>query len=272
MTGRPRDIFEIGHRRWHMTEKHWQLLILAALIIPAILSSKADALIGGRTDHRDRFTATVKFAGQMDCTAVIIGPAAVVTAGHCIDDAGEGTVELADGSTLPISCNRHPDYNGVNDVALCRLLGGAFSGMNFEVLQTDRSKVSEDSSIVLNGFGCTTPIPDGPQLKLFSWGAAGLRAKSKDPNPPDGAHPEDALMIADGGAVLCSGDSGSAAFDNDDPSSRYVVGIGIRGDSVSKTSWLIQVSDSRILDWFRKWGDEWGSPICGVHSNASGCR
>lgn len=258
--------------------------LLTVLMMTASTFDEAAALIGGTSEHSDRFPATVMFEGIAPtdsepnrhelCSATIIGEKAALTAGHCVDDHGRsdggvGWINFPDGSSISVTCTRHPDYNNAyNDIALCRP-ADVFRGRR-EVVQTNPANISDDSSIVLLGYGCVTT--DDESYGQLNWGAAGLRRKSKDPNPPSPSRPDDAFMIVDGGAVLCKGDSGSGAFDQDDPSTRFVIGVGIFGKVGENTSRLVQTTDGRVKTWLRAWGDDRGIAICGIHSDATGCR
>jgi hypothetical protein len=269
------------------SRKNGSWVISIALLTSITISDEAYALIGGQTDTSNRFSATVKFNGATPtgdapdrhefCSATIVGARAALTAGHCVDDGGtqdggSGAIDLGDGNgPIAVTCTRHPDYNGVNDVALCQPAAAVtFGGTKYEVVQTDATRISEDSSIVLLGYGCTEKSLG--DYGVLNWGGAGLRRKSTNPDHPSGSDPDAALMIADGGVVFCGGDSGSGAFDQDTPATRHVIGIAAVSDIDNKVSRLVQTTDSRIVSWFKSWGDDRGIAICGIHSNAAGCR
>jgi hypothetical protein len=37
-------------------------------------------------------------------------------------------------------------------------------------------------------------------------------------------------------------------------------------------SMMVQVTDKRIFDFLKKWGDDHKTKICGIHSGSNGCR
>jgi hypothetical protein len=120
--------------------------------------------------------------------------------------------------------------------------------------------------MVLLGYGCTD-AGRSDYGELY-WGAAGIRRLSADP----AENPDEALMIVDGGAILCAGDSGSGGFDQDVPATRFIIGVGVRSNLTDKYSRLVQTTDNRIQKWMKDWGNENRTEICGIHSSASGCR
>jgi hypothetical protein len=238
-------------------------------------------ITGGRQADGSRFPATLTLIGIEKCTSTIVGDRVAITAAHCVDNGGAGSIDLGNGAPLISAvCTHHPSFNPSSDncstvntvgcepdVALCLSQSSlTAAGMKYEVIQTDRSKIREDTSMVLLGFGCTTQ--GGTDYGTLYWGGGGIRRLSVDPS----TGPDDAFMIVDGGAVLCPGDSGGGNFDQESPSSRFVIGIGARSNSAEQYSRLVQTSDTRIVDWLNKWGNDNGVKICGVHQDATGCR
>lgn len=65
------------------TRKIHRALFVALMIVGS--SGQAFALIGGRSDHPERFPATVRFEGAVNYTATIVGARTILTAGHCLD-------------------------------------------------------------------------------------------------------------------------------------------------------------------------------------------
>jgi hypothetical protein len=237
-------------------------------------------IIGGNKADRARFSATVILSGVDYCTATIVGERSALTAAHCVKNGGSGAIDLGDGSALiSATCTHHPEYLPPSDdcdtlssactadVALCLFNSSlTTNGLKYEVIQTDRTKIKADTSMVLLGYGCTS-AGQNDHGTLY-WGSAGIRSVSTDPP----GNPNEALMIVDGGAILCDGDSGSGGFDQDDPSTRFVIGVGVRNNLTNKVSRFVQTSDGRIKTWMKDWGDTNNTSICGIHSSATGCR
>lgn len=112
-----------------------------------------------------------------------------------------------------------------------------------------------------------------PDYGVLHAGATGIESTSSNPSEPNPTNLKKDLLTTVGGAILCQGDSGGAAFDRENPSARFVIGIGMMmGIDDPTESYFVQVSDDRIKNWLQSWGNDRGIAICGVHSNATGCR
>jgi len=257
------------------------LSFVACLAIP----ERTEALIGGRGGDaiQAEFSSTVLFSGIMPCTAVIVGSQAALTAGHCVDDQGQddngqGSIQFGpSGAVVSVLCTNYRQFTGVYDIAVCKpaSLSDTFSnsGMKFEVIQTDPSQISADTQATLAGYGCTALNMPAPDYGTLLAGTTGIESTSSNPATPDPTNLKKDILTTVGGAILCEGDSGGAAFDQENPSARFVIGIGMVRSKIDPTeSYFVQVSDDRIKSWLQSWGDSRGIAICGVHSNATGCR
>jgi Trypsin len=277
---------QTGAKMTHRLSRLGRWALLVSLFMVTGIAERTEAMIGGRGDLASDFSSTVLFSGIEPCTAVIVGSQTVLTAGHCVDDhntddGGAGSIQYGpSGLIVSVLCTKYRQYPNVYDIAVCKPASSSdtFSGMNFEALQTDPNRISADSQAVLAGYGCTSG--QGTDYGTLNSGSTGIESTSSNPAVPDINNPKSELLITVGGALLCEGDSGSAAFDQENPSARFIIGIGFRGqvppkgstDTVGLESYFVQVSDNLIKNWLQSWGDTRGIAICGIHSNATGCR
>ena len=269
----------------HVLSRVGRSIGLLSFVACVAIPEKAGALIGGTGGDaiQAAFSSTVLFSGIEPCTAVVVGLQAVLTAGHCVDDQGvddngQGSIQYGpSGAIVSVLCTNYRQFTGVYDIAVCKPASPSDtfsnSGMKFEVIQTDPSQISADSQATLAGYGCTAANMSVPDYGTLLAGTTGIESTSSNPANPDPNNLKIDLLTTVGGAILCQGDSGGAAFDREDPSTRFVIGIGMVMGKVDPTeSFFVQVSDDRIRSWLQSWGDNRGIAICGVHSSATGCR
>jgi len=234
-------------------------------------------IIGGTQADPAEWPATFVFSedGGGDCTSTAIGRRVLLTAAHCVGNGAHGVIDRG-GWTTDVACEHHPAYHDnvadndpdwerkvSPDFALCRL-SEDLTDVELEWLNVDPA-VPEDGSVVhLLGFGCNeVGGSDGGFGVLFEGNAAVHRR-------PEG---DSYYTWTLGGAAICYGDSGGAAYALSDPdgSSRRVVAVNSRGD-IDTQSLLSTTSVSGFLSWATTWSSTHGLRICGLHADATHCR
>lgn len=238
------------------------------LELPEAAGVGTPQVIGGAqvTDPGD-WPATFIFRGPLgSCTATAVGDRVILTAAHCIEHEETGGVRIGD-ELVPIQCFHHPGYDNGNqttDFALC-LAQTAMSGFPFEVVSTAIAFPRVGDPVLLLGFGCTEEGGhDGGFGTLFRGTATTVRR-------PQG---ENIDTVTQGGAAVCFGDSGGAAYFLLSPNSttrRSVIAVNSRGD-ISKFSFLSTLATPQFVDWAIEWGNKHGVAICGLNIQARGCR
>lgn len=200
------------------------------------------------------------------CTATAIGERVVLTAAHCIQHEETGGVRVGN-ELIPIQCFHHPAYgrgNQTTDFALC-LANTQMKGFPFEAVSTSIAYPRLGDSVVLLGFGCTEEGGhDGAFGTLFRGSATTVRR-------PQG---ENIDTVTQGGAAVCFGDSGGAAYFLLSPNSttrRAIIAVNSRGD-ISKFSFLSTLATPQFVDWAIEWSNSFGVAICGLSIHARGCR
>jgi len=209
------------------------------------------------------------------CTSTAIGTRVIITAAHCIKDNATGVVEI-DGTPISASCSHHPDYHDnvlqtdqdwekkvSPDFSLCALTSD-LTVKDFETIGSKKDSPVKGSTIRLLGFGCNkTGGTDGGFGVLYE-GDAGV---TKIPEPPS------YYITTLGGAAVCFGDSGGGAYLylNQAHTRRVMVGVNSRGD-ISTTSLLSATTTPGFSTWASSWAAKNHVKICGLHSDAKGCR
>lgn len=237
--------------------------------VPDVVASPQ--LIGAKPAPPSDWPATLIFTiPGGGCTSTAIGPRVLLTAAHCVEDGQKGTVSINKNGTLiaerSVKCTHHPGYaeNYTLDFALC-LVDDTLSGTipAFERVNVNPSNIQAQTKVTLLGFGCTKEGGvDGSFGQLF----VGDATVKKRPSGTDNYY------YALGGAALCYGDSGGAAYyTQPGRTSRLIIGINSRGD-ISSRSYLASTSNMAFLDWAYSWATTNAADICGLSETTEGCR
>lgn len=206
------------------------------------------------------------------CTATRIGPATIMTAAHCL--AGGKTVALKrNGAASTPSfgtadCTLHPEWRFASpparpgsgsgpDMALCKPSAQLSAVGTDRVSGDNYSLPSGPYNVVLVGFGCTDAGVIGTEIPYFGF-ATGIQ---------QGAD----LISVSGGAYLCRGDSGGAAYNSPAPQTRVVIGINRSTNALAGTSIMHSISAPVAREWLRQWEAGGQNPICGITTTGNPC-
>jgi Trypsin len=213
----------------------------------------------------------VRFSKDSSCTGSIVGEQVVLMAAHCIAHGGILKFKAADVDYVA-DCSRHDAYRTIPrnysaDYALCRVRQPV-RGVKFERLNIDSSLVSDGTELLLTGFGCTTDAGTGGQDDVYRVGEANVT------RGPVG--PTDNYFTTEGKAALCFGDSGGPAFLLRPGSTRVQVSVNARvgktrSGRLSMRSFLSSTSTPDAIAFLKSWSGD-TLKICGIHSDARGCR
>jgi hypothetical protein len=220
-------------------------------------------LIGGKPADASEWPASVYArSGGSACSATIVGERTVFMAAHCMSNGG--TVSFtAHANAYKARCAHHPEYRGNDtaDWALC-LTDRPVTGVPFELLGPG-APLALKQVLLLSGYGCVKPGGGGGNDGVFRIGQASVTSL------PSGKNYD---IVTRGGAALCFGDSGGAAYNLSADGKRVIVGVNSRGN-ISNTSYLPAVKSQSFVSWALQWAaDSANTKVCGLHSDAMGCR
>ena len=248
-------------------------------------------IIGGRKSIVTNWPATFSFN---NCTSTAIGPRVLLTAAHCVKHRASGRLTVG-GTAIDFQCEHHPDYiasvaatggkTTSADWALCVAISGSIPAKSFEVINTRVGQLKRGSEILLTGFGCNAQGGSDGGYGVQYEGEANINPV-KNETDPDGLPNEQSPLwarnyaTAIGGAAVCYGDSGGAAylFLDEAKQSRVVIGVNSRGN-VSTVSYLSLTSAGAFESWIRSWADTWADKlnlknleICGISAKTITCH
>jgi len=205
--------------------------------------------------------------GDGDCSATLVGPEVLLTAAHCVDNGSTASFKLK-GAPHTAICSQAESYANKTDIsadyALCRV-SPAVAGIRFERVNGAQSLLTDGLEVLLTGFGCTKDNGTGGNDGNYWIGTSNIsEAPSKSTNG----------FRTSGGAALCFGDSGAAAFVQQDGDRRIVIAVNSEiepgaGGGLGDTSRLGSVSSPAALAFFAKWSYAQGKPkFCGYNTQA----
>lgn len=224
---------------------------------------------GTRIEDPSLYPASVySKLGPQFCTATLIGPSTLLTAGHC---ARTGTVAnfKLNGQPRTAVCTRESHYpaDPKADYALCLVDGAAVAGVPFERVNTDPSSLKIGAQLRLTGFGCTKADGTGGNDGVYMVGDL-----DKIVALPSGTNND---IVTSGDTALCFGDSGGPAF-LISGSQRWVVSVNSRagqlGETLNDRSYLESTSAPIAVAFLTGWAQDHSQKICGLQAGPAGCR
>lgn len=235
-------------------------------------------LIGGRPALKDEYPEVVYIrSGNARCSATVIGPETIMTAGHCVADNGsigpvgmihttlhtsfetmDGILEedevdfVKDQVVYTATCHQAPLYRDQvedHDMALCKTnkpMPGKYATV---------SKVGPKlgDQVYLSGYGCTQPGGGQGNDGVLRVG------KAKVTKLPSG---KDHWFYTQDKSALCFGDSGGPSFMV--AKKHLVIGVNSRGN-IKDLSLLTATFTPESLKFFEDFAESESVKICGVN-------
>jgi len=219
--------------------------------LAAAVAFVSPPVIGGQPVAWKDFPATCRFdaEGQLPCTCVLVGPEALLTAAHCMEDNDEtGTVTTFDQGTRKGTCKRSSQL----DLAICKL-DTRVDHISFERIGS--APLTKNQDLLLTGFGCSSHLAAHSEDTLL-----------KDPAKVK-TLPQSDNFIEFKEGTLCSGDSGGPSFTlsssiqlaNSHLGQRRVAGIN------ASNTHLTSLSTEAAREFIRQWAEANNAGVCGIH-------
>jgi Trypsin len=233
-------------------------------------------LIGGKEARSADWPASFYSAAVGSrCSATLIGPNVLLLAAHCVGNGQKAAIDFR-GSPLSGPCTHAGEYqDGHGDIsadyALCKL-DTAASGIPFETLNRDPSKVVPNNKLLLTGYGCTRPPPPGGGPPSGGNDGKFRIGKAKIAKLPGTDPAEPNTITTQDNVIVCQGDSGSGSYIAPFQGKRILVGVNSRTLAKKGESYLSSVTSTIALAFFTKWIEANGNEkICGINL-FTGCR
>lgn len=234
------------------------LLIVLSFACPA---SSENELIGGDVVDKSDYPEIVWIKSgngksQWSCSATVIGPQVILTAGHCVVD--EGSVSpmkqrvVVDTVNYETKCRQAPLYRDKkedHDMALCRV------DRKLSVKPASISKKGPQigDMVMLAGYGCIQPGGGGGNDGTLKVGEVAVMQL------PQGT---DHWFYTQGDVALCFGDSGGPSMLDED--SHMVIGVNSRGN-IKDLSLLTAMFTPDSIQFMESFAQQQDVEICGVN-------
>lgn len=247
-----------------MTKYPFLLFILLCNAVLATATDDDNRLINGKPADPKEWPASVyaSMSGSR-CSATAVAEKTLLIASHCVSHGGTASFSVGP-NRYTSRCSRCPQYSGNStaDWALC-LVDKPITGIPFEQINSDSKRFNLGDELTLTGYGCTKAGGGGGNDGVYRVGTSKIVTLPKGNNND---------IVTKGGAALCFGDSGGPTFFVDKTTNeRWIAGINSRGN-ISTTSYLPSLSSETAQKFMADWSQKYNQRICGVHSDAQGCR
>jgi Trypsin len=241
--------------------------------LPPVASAATEPLLinGVPVDPR-QFPTLFRMTTGGTCTATLVGQTALLTAAHCV--ANGALIQFVLGERQIRGLCEHargydPQFNKSEDWALC-LLEFPVVGINYETVAATGPTTGK--RVVLTGFGCTQQ--GGPLDGKLRVGISETVDGQTMGFPAETSTIYTKSTIAEGGAVLCPGDSGGPLFvvsGNSFNDARSLVGVNSRTTFQFGVSLFAATASVAGRQFFRDWTERHGQKMCGINEEQN-CR
>jgi hypothetical protein len=204
-----------------------------------------DTLINGSEVTEARPEIVRLLIGGAACTGTLVGPRAVLTAAHCIDDGetAKFTVAGKPYTGTGVQSARYPEQD--HDISLVILPA---PGVVIDEYASIGGKASRGADITLFGYGCTQEGGGGGNDGKLRSGMSRIIGYSG----------YDMVSRKEGGSALCFGDSGGPAFMGD-----KLIGVNSKGN-IRDTNYNTRLDLKVSRDWIKMAAENAGVQVCGV--------
>lgn len=235
-------------------------IFLSFLFSFQIVAGPEPSLIGGRPANRGEYPEIVYIrSGNARCSATIVGPEVILTAGHCVADQGSiGPVAeivdfVIDQTAYTAKCRQAPLYRDNiedHDVALCKV------DKSMDVvpakISSEGPKIGQE--VILTGYGCVKEGGGGGNDGILRVG------KSRVTQLPQGSNH---WFYTRSATALCYGDSGGPSLLVSDK--HLLIGVNSRGN-IKDLSLLTALYTAESMEFLNAFAEEENVEICGITS------
>ena len=222
------------------------------------------------------FPASLFATFDTGCSATLVGPNAILTAGHCASWSENITLSIK-GDNTEAHCIAAPSTTG--DLAMC-LLDTPVENIVFDVIERDPALAGAMQQILLTGWA------EPPPTNWFEHFLQALRHALGLPPPfrtgTGTIQSSASTLVVQGNPnslgevmVVLPGDSGGAGYAVRG-TKRTIIGVNVCGGRSctggnDSTSQLTNLTDATVSAWIQLWIDDNGGQVCG-YTNPVGCR
>jgi len=237
------------------------VLITCLFLVFACKGESAERIINGTLVPAGAFTEVVKIkVGSTGCSASIVGPRVLLTAGHCAKSGSTATFTLGVTDYSAV-LTRHPDYPGKDiDVNVGLIDKDLPRAVTPVTIQKEAIKVGD--TIKIFGFGCT---------QEGGTGGDGLLREGN--TTVTGFSGYDIVSRLAGGAALCYGDSGGPAYYQIPRATEkgvvityQQVAINSKGN-IKDTNYTTALAGKETQDFLLSWATQNKAEICGINKD-----
>ena len=235
-------------------------------------SGTGAVLVGGREARTADWPASFYSATVgARCSATLIGPQTLLLAAHCVGDKQDVAIDFRD-KVITGKCTHASDFRSGTgdrsaDYALCKL-ADEISGIQFERLNRDPTKIILQDKLLLTGYGCTKLPPPGGGPPTGGNDGKFRIGKAKIVSLPGTEAGDINTVKTKDQVVVCLGDSGGGSYIELPAHRRILVSVTSRVTYTDRVSYLSSVTTTAALAFFEKWiSENENEKICGINFN-----
>ncbi len=228
----------------------WCLTLFSTLAI-----ANNSRLINGTPVPQGQFQEVVNINSDgAFCTATVVGPRVIITAGHCADTGNNANFKI-NGKAYVAKMTQSSLFQGQDHDISVGITSEDITGIQYASVG---GKATTGLGITLMGYGCTNPGGGGGNDGVLRMGETVITAFSKF----------DMVSRKAGGAALCFGDSGGPAFLLD-RGKHLLLGVNSKGN-IQDTNYDTRTDVTESTTFLQTMATQNGVTICGINKDFGG--